>query len=212
MQLFCEEGFDKVSLRKISEQANVSHSLIRHHFGSKEKIWHSISDELHKYMASYVTKILSNIQAGEQANVKLYHFTTHLLAHMLVYHRPIQLLADAVRQGDSLIERFINNAGNLQHLLSTLAVDFNQQFPESPININEVKWQVLLFAHGSASLSPFLKETWADEHIGYEACLLKHWGLFNNIMASTFKISPEQKLSPDSIHELVYDLSFSLSY
>ncbi|CAH0536918.1 TetR/AcrR family transcriptional regulator [Vibrio marisflavi] len=211
MQLFCEEGYDKVSLRSISEIANVSHSLIRHHFGSKEKIWHSISDELQVYMASYITEILNNIEPEKQANYKLYRFTTHLLAHMLVYNRPIQLLADAVRQGDELIERFINNAGNLQQLLSTLSTEFEQQFPDIPINISEVKWQILIFAHGSASLKPFLKETWSDDNLDYEDCLLKHWALFNNIMANTFNISPEQRLTPQSIYDLVYDLPFKLA-
>ncbi|GAL04420.1 transcriptional regulator TetR family [Photobacterium aphoticum] len=42
--MFCELGYERVSLRNISDRAGVSHSLIRHHFGSKEKIWHSISD------------------------------------------------------------------------------------------------------------------------------------------------------------------------
>lgn len=35
--MFCEQGYDSVSLRNISEKAGVSHSLIRHHFGSKRK-------------------------------------------------------------------------------------------------------------------------------------------------------------------------------
>ncbi|OXX74198.1 TetR/AcrR family transcriptional regulator, partial [Vibrio sp. V03_P4A6T147] len=41
--LFCELGYARVSLRTISEKAGVSHSLLRHHFGSKEQIWRSIS-------------------------------------------------------------------------------------------------------------------------------------------------------------------------
>ncbi|MCL9783178.1 TetR/AcrR family transcriptional regulator [Vibrio sp. S4M6] len=208
MQLFCEEGYDKVSLRSISLKAHVSHSLIRHHFGSKEKIWHSISDRLHQNMASYITEILGKIEPDTQANMKLYLFTTHLLAHMLVYPRPIQLLADAVRQGDSLIEQFIDKAGNFQHFLTTLESEFNQQCPASPLNIREVKWQILLFAHGPASLSPFLEETWRD--LPHDESLLKHWYLFESIMANTFNICDTQRSKPRKIHDLIYDYPFTL--
>ena len=33
-ELFCGLGYERVSLRQISEKAGVSHSLIRHHFGN----------------------------------------------------------------------------------------------------------------------------------------------------------------------------------
>ncbi|MEK6214562.1 MAG: TetR/AcrR family transcriptional regulator, partial [Vibrio fluvialis] len=77
-EMFCELGYARVSLRHISEKAGVSHSLIRHHFGSKEKIWHSISDGLHLYMQHYIRKVLDNIPDTTPVNVKLYTFIMRL--------------------------------------------------------------------------------------------------------------------------------------
>ncbi len=52
--MFCELGYSRVSLRNISEKAGVSHSLIRHHFGSKEKIWQAVSDAMDEYLQDYM--------------------------------------------------------------------------------------------------------------------------------------------------------------
>lgn len=39
LHCFADEGFKSTTLRKIAEQANTTHGLLRHHFGSKEKLW-----------------------------------------------------------------------------------------------------------------------------------------------------------------------------
>lgn len=43
-QLFSQNGYDATSLRKIAELANISHGLLRYHFGSKQEIWQAIAD------------------------------------------------------------------------------------------------------------------------------------------------------------------------
>lgn len=42
LQLFAKDGFADTSLRDISRQSGVSHPLILHHFGSKEKLYESV--------------------------------------------------------------------------------------------------------------------------------------------------------------------------
>ena len=105
-ELFCELGYERVSLRNISEKAGVSHSLIRHHFGSKEKIWHDISDELHDFIVKYVATVYQKIPKTAPANVQLFEFTKRMMAYMLLFKRPVQLIADAVRQEDALLDYF----------------------------------------------------------------------------------------------------------
>ena len=39
LHCFAAEGFNSTTLRKIAEQANTTHGLLRHHFGSKDKLW-----------------------------------------------------------------------------------------------------------------------------------------------------------------------------
>lgn len=205
-ELFCELGYSRVSLRNISEKAGVSHSLIRHHFGSKEKIWHSISDGLHAYTVHYMQKILAEIPANTPVNIKLYQLIMRLLAHGLIVKQPIQLIADAVRQEDKLFDYFLDTSGEIQVLIESLAADYNQQFPKSPIKVWEIKWQMIMYTHSAASLTPFLRETWCDETQELDECLLRHWQLFNQLMVVKFNIEDTFVMRPKSVHELVYQL------
>lgn len=204
--LFCELGYERVSLRNISEKAGVSHSLIRHHFGSKEQIWYSISDGLHRYMEAYMQTIISHMPVNVGSNVKLYFFSVRLLAHMLDCKQPIQFIADAVRQEDALFDYFIDSSGEIEDLVNGLAQQYNQEHPENPVKIWEVKWQMVMFAHSAASLTPFMKETWSDETDQLPVCLLNHWQMFNRMMACRFEVPQEMVLNPKELSELVYDV------
>ncbi|KGY13907.1 TetR family transcriptional regulator [Vibrio tubiashii] len=205
-ELFCELGYERVSLRNISEKAGVSHSLIRHHFGSKEQIWYAISDGLHLYMEKYMQTIIKEMAQDAPSNVKLYEFTVRLLAQMLIFKQPMQIIADAVRQEDALFDYFIDNSGDIERLIYDLADEYNEQHPDSQIKIWEIKWQMIMFAHGAASLEPFMKETWADETQSLEECLLRHWQMYNNLMAQRFQIADKDVLNPSNVAELTYPI------
>lgn len=205
-EMFCELGYERVSLRNISERAGVSHSLIRHHFGSKEKIWHSISDCLHAYFLSYMYKLLEEIPAELPSNVILYRFSTMLLAQQLVHPEPIQLIADGMRQGDVLIDYFFDSNGELERFVTELVDSCNEGFPTTPVKVWEIKWQMLMFAHGAASMKPFLIETWRGENASHEQCLLNHWELFNRNMASLLNVEADQMLHPSDLKEILIEL------
>lgn len=211
-ELFCELGYERVSLRNISERVGVSHSLIRHHFGSKEKIWYAISDDLHDYMETCLRTIIGNIPPHASPSIKLYTFSVRLLAHMLTFKQPIQLIADAVRQEEALFDYFIGSAGEIEAIVNGIADEYNSGHPDTPIKIWEIKWKMLMFAHGAASLSPFMMETWSDETDDYQHCLLNHWQMFNNIMASRFNIPKSEILSPEKVEDLVYSLPSDLEH
>lgn len=203
-QLFCEQGFDRVSLRTISEQAGVSHSLIRHHFGSKEKIWQSISDSLHVFMEGYRDRLMEELGDDLPANEYLYHFSTRMLALMLVQPAPIQLIADAVRQTDStLVDYFINSTDAMQNFFLDLADKHNAQFPDNTINIFEFKWQMMLYSHGAASLTPFMQEIWWAEGTTDADRLVAHWRMFESYAASHLAIATDKRLTPKRTEELV---------
>lgn len=205
-ELFCELGYERVSLRKISEQAGVSHSLIRHHFGSKEQVWHAISDSLHLYMENYMHTIIDDMPNDMESNTKLYLFFVRLLALMLHFKQPIQLIADAVRQENALFDYFIDNSGKIETLVNQLAEKYNYDNPASPIKVWEVKWQMIMFAHSAASLTPFMEETWAEENGDIELCLLNHWQMFNTMMSLLFHVDSKNILNPQRVSDLVYEL------
>ncbi|UPR49138.1 TetR/AcrR family transcriptional regulator [Vibrio cyclitrophicus] len=206
--MFCEQGYDSVSLRNISEKAGVSHSLIRHHFGSKEKIWHSISDCLHEYFQSYITKIMEELPKDVSPNVTIYLFSMRLFTNMIHSRKPMQLITDSVRQKDNLVDYFIDNVGNVEKEINMLAEEYNDANPENLINIYEIKWQMIMYAHGAVCLTPFMESTWneGDMQSTPEEALLKHWQLFNTQMINTFNISNEWVLNPSSIEELIYEV------
>lgn len=46
LRLFAEHGFSSTSLRAIAADAGVSHALVRHHFGSKEKLREAVDEDV----------------------------------------------------------------------------------------------------------------------------------------------------------------------
>jgi AcrR family transcriptional regulator len=44
LKIFAREGFNKAKLRDIADLAGTTHSLIRHHFGSKDDLWKAVVD------------------------------------------------------------------------------------------------------------------------------------------------------------------------
>jgi AcrR family transcriptional regulator len=44
LKIFAHEGFHNAKLRDISSLAGTTHSLIRHHFGSKDDLWKAVVD------------------------------------------------------------------------------------------------------------------------------------------------------------------------
>lgn len=68
--MFCELGYERISLRNISEKAGVSHSLIRHHFGSKEKIWQAVSDGMDEFLQLYMAELINQMPQEMPSNRK----------------------------------------------------------------------------------------------------------------------------------------------
>ncbi|KXF83082.1 TetR/AcrR family transcriptional regulator [Enterovibrio coralii] len=205
--MFAELGFERVSLRNISEKAGVSHSLIRHHFGSKEQIWKSISDAMDEYMQSYITLLIEKMPNDTSSAERIYHFLVKMLAFTLLNPRPIQFIADAVRQGDdSLLTYFLGSKEEFASVFGVLFDDYNAEHPEKPVHMWEMKWQLLQCSHAATSLRPIMFETWPESADKTDILLLNHWKLFNRSMAMQLDIKPEQMLAPEKLEDLVLDL------
>lgn len=158
-------------------------------------------------MIRYMQTVLQAMPAETPVNVKLYTFLMRMLAHGLIIKQPIQLIADAVRQEDKLFDYFLDTSGEIERLVESLADDYNRQYPQSPIYLWEIKWQLIMYTHSAASLTPFMRATWAPEIEDVSACLLKHWQLFNALMVEKFHVAKPYIMQPNSVDELVYTLS-----
>ncbi|SHO55439.1 TetR/AcrR family transcriptional regulator [Vibrio quintilis] len=206
--LFCEFGYARVSLRMISEKAQISHSLIRHHFGSKEQIWYSISDTLHECIDQYGLNILNTLPESLAINERIYQFMVRILAFTLVYKQPIQLMADVVRQEGERFDYFVGQTGEVEHSIDQLTAIYNRKYPDNPIKFWEIKWQMIMFAHSAASLQPFLMKTWGNECDSEQDCLMKHWQMYNNLLAGQFHIPLRSRLNPGTLEELIVNDAF----
>lgn len=206
--MFATLGFERVSLRNISERAGVSHSLIRHHFGSKEKIWQEISDALDDYLQTYITELIGEIsQQNSDCAQQIYQFLVRMCAFTLVHKQPIQLIADAVRQDDNaLLEYFLRSKDEFAAAFEPLYTQYNLRHPEKPICMWEMKWQMLLHAHGACSLTPFLGETWPGISDA-DTLLLKHWELFNQQIARQLDIQQDKMIHPNKLDDIVIEVA-----
>lgn len=205
--MFCELGFSRVSLRNISEKAGVSHSLIRHHFGSKEKIWQAVTDTMDEFMQHYMVELINQMPENTPSNKKIYLFMVRMLAFTLVKPHPVQMIADSIRQDDNaLFDYFLKSKQEFSVIFSGIFEQYNQEFPDAQIDLLESKWQMLLFAHGAVSLTPMMKQTWPSIASDKNEMLMKHWELFNTMMASQFGIAKEEMIHPNSLDDIVIDM------
>lgn len=203
--LFCEFGYMGVSLRNISEKAGISHSLIRHHFGSKEQIWFTICDMADEFIGQYATKIITNLSPDLTINERVYQFVVRILAFHLVYPQSIQLLSDVVREENERFEHFMNKMGMRQaEVLSS--VDQDNQLGLSNTEIAEIKWQSIMYAQSAASMRPFMNRMWSDKTNDEQQCLLLHWTMFNEWICHKFSIPAQVKLQPKCLKDIVYHI------
>lgn len=200
-QLFSEQGFTRVSIRHISEQAGISHSLIRHHFGSKEQIWHMICDTLKNQMETYCTEVIHRLPPDLPINEKLYQFSVKVLAFHLLHPQTIKLAADMMSQEEDQFIQLLNESSELGHIVNNLTTEYCHFYPTSPLTTQELKWDIIMFAHSAASFRPYLDSIWKSSD--RSAGLLHHWKIFNLLMATKLSISQERQLTSDNLFFLV---------
>lgn len=202
-ELFCEFGYERVSLRQISEQAGVSHSLIRYHFGCKDKIWYAVSDALHEFITQYIQQLVLQLANDKPSNIQLYQFSMRMQALLLLYPKPIQFTADTVRKEGKFSDYFLDKHGQVEKALQELHEQYNQDNPHNKIELWELKWQMIMSAHAAASLQPLLNTVWKEQATSPDAILHKHWQLFNKQMVALFNIPTKEILHPISLKELI---------
>ncbi|WP_413699423.1 TetR/AcrR family transcriptional regulator [Psychromonas sp. KJ10-10] len=206
MILFCEQGYQRVSLRNISDVAGVSHSLIRYHFGSKEQIWYAVSDQLHEYIQEYVLRLIAQLPENINANTRLYLFSVRLLAHMLLEPKPIQFAADMVRQEDKFLDYFVDSHGQIEQGIGELIDLYNIQNPDNKTSLWEQKWMIIMSAHATHSLRPFMVEDWKVASITEESSLLTHWRIFNKQTALLLGVKKEDMIHPEQLSSLLVEM------
>jgi len=177
--MFCELGYERISLRNISEKAGVSHSLIRHHFGSKEKIWQAVSDGMDEFLQLYMAELINQMPQEMPSNRKIYLFMVRMLAFALVNPHPIQMIADAIRQGDdALLQYFLRSKDEFAEIFTKLFADYNVEYPRDQMLINH--WELF--------------NTIMANQFGVEKAQMIHPAKLNDIVIDMF--CPIEDLTP----------------
>ena len=65
LKIFAQEGFSNSKLRDIAALAGTTHSLIRHHFGSKDDLWNAVVDYGLNLQEKKILKIIKSRGSGD---------------------------------------------------------------------------------------------------------------------------------------------------
>lgn len=105
---FASTGFDGVSTRAIAKKAEVNHTLISHHFGSKEALWKATAKLCFEIYSEHNFEKRRNMQASEAptlVRVLLKDFIKFCANYPDIHHFLIQ-----ANQGDSeRLDWFVEN-------------------------------------------------------------------------------------------------------
>lgn len=75
---FAREGFYNAKLRDIAEVAGTTHSLIRHHFGSKDDLWKAVVDYGLKLSEQRLKDIIASQDHGDPVALLKTTITSHV--------------------------------------------------------------------------------------------------------------------------------------
>jgi AcrR family transcriptional regulator len=67
---FASSGFNATTLRGIAAAAGVDHTLVIHHFGSKESLWSAVIERLAHYLAPFV-RDLKDLQSQTSIPIRM---------------------------------------------------------------------------------------------------------------------------------------------
>lgn len=81
LEAFAREGFYNAKLRDIAEAAGTTHSLIRHHFGSKDDLWKAVVD----YGLKLNEQRLKDIIAFQEDRDPVALLKTTIASHVLFF-------------------------------------------------------------------------------------------------------------------------------
>ncbi len=198
--LFSQKGFDKVSVREISDAAGVSHGLIRHHFGSKEQIWHRICDEIHRYIQGLMETLVEEADPALPPNRRLFEMMVRLMASLLVDPRPSRLAASAMGSKEELYDYLYDRTGHTEKVFLAELERTQEAGYLTESNMAEVKWFCCMFSDAPATLRPLLTQTYGSDN---DQALLAHWRLFARLIASLLGIPESEIPNPKDLRELM---------
>ena len=162
LHIFARQGFEATGMRDIAIAAGTTHSLIRHHFGSKEGVWQAVVSEAFN---EFATVLYASAQADDSTTAnepvailqRIVQAFLHICARspeivQLILHEGTEKssrLDYVMRQAtpleeliDSLIPR-VQQQGNLQHFDKNTFVIYLLTAGAAPFGLSALSNQLL---------------------------------------------------------------------
>lgn len=158
LRLFADRGFDAVSLRDIATEANVTHGLIRHHFGAKDRVWQAVVDRADAVYLDAVRPAV--LRAAESADpAAALETIVQALTATTARHPEITrlLLGEGVRGGPRL-RQILERMAPLRAALATVLSGLQARGLLSSLDRDAFFLTVLLLATGPFGLAGLSKE------------------------------------------------------
>ncbi|GAA4882676.1 TetR/AcrR family transcriptional regulator [Ferrimonas pelagia] len=206
--LFCEKGYDKVSVREISERAGVSHGLIRHHFGAKQLVWERICDGVHQEFGQILERLVSEMDPSMLANVRLYTLMSRLTATLLLDPRPCQLMAGAVRENTELFDYLKDHPAAMVMPIEQALKEAQDAGFMRDSSVEELKWMMIVHLDAATTLTPMLLETFGEDK---SLALYRHWLMYCRSLGSMLGIEHDSFPHPATLEESAIERICGLS-
>lgn len=206
--LFCQQGYANVSLRAISERAGVSHSLIRHHFGTKLDVWQRVCDRIQDYFHSFVSSLTQAFSPELGSNQRLFYVLINLQAVLMLDPRPIQLMADSMGQGQALHDYIFDDEDDIAILIGGMLNLCHQEGNATHLSKGELEWLMCSFAHSYASLAPLAKNTYPASTP--QQGQVQHWRLFAHVLATQLGLTATAIPAVEDLASFVAQSQFKL--
>ena len=129
LHIFAHQGFEAASMRDIAIAVGITHSLIRHHFGSKEEVWQAVVSEAFN---EFATVMYASAQAHDEtaSNEPLAMLQRIVRAFLLICARSpeiVQLLLHEGTEKSSRLDYVMRQAAPLEELIDPLIPRIQQQ-------------------------------------------------------------------------------------
>ncbi|MDT0305201.1 TetR/AcrR family transcriptional regulator [Streptomonospora wellingtoniae] len=171
LRLFAERGFEATSTRAIAAEADVSHALLRHHFGSKDGLRRAVDDDA----LSAFDRILAEFDAPATRQGLLATFgtvTARLFGADELRRNYLRrsLLEGGAASGE-LFTRLLNGTRARLAMLSEGGDVETGAIPDSEAESDRLwePYQVLFLMLGPMLLEPVMRHTLADPVFAPEA-------------------------------------------
>ena len=129
LHIFARQGFEAASMRDIAIAAGTTHSLIRHHFGSKEGVWQAVVSEAFN---EFATVLYASAQADDSivANEPVAILQRIVQAFLHICARSpeiVQLILHEGTEKSSRLDYVMRQATPLEELIDSLIPRVQQQ-------------------------------------------------------------------------------------